>query len=721
MKIITINYNRSFTILFILAFTLGAIITPVHASTITTTRYVATNGVDSGDCNSSVSPCKTIQFAVNQARSEDTILVAQGTYKYNQDSDTCPFLVNDNIEKDGRAVVCIVDKSLNILGGYTQSNWQSADPTSNSTIIDGENIYRGVFFIGFNMTTASLVMEGFTIQNGQVKGPDSETDPSGLGGGMMVAGARVTLREMVFRDNKAYGKNTSSGYGGTASGSGLNINWSRPGTSNLLERVTFEANQSFGGTGQTRGGLAFGALFVSASITINDSYFTNNVAFAGSSNGIGWDGNIAADALGGAIGGGGGTWVLNNISATENQVIGGNGESFAGGGFGGAIHVELADSFMIANSQISNNLAKGGNAKNGGFGAGGGILVNSTPSEFANVKIYANTAQGGNALTDNDKAGAAGGGGLYLWKPDSSITATSIISNSIVTDNLVAMGSTGDSRDGGGGGGIQIQGLQANINHTTIARNRLGSSLVSGQGLLVLSSKFQGSANINNSIIAEHVEGGSGAVAVLVQENNNVTFNHGLFAGNTKDTNADNYPMLSGTINGLATMKYASSPGFISSGLPHFNYHLRLDSAAKDQAFGSSFADDIDSQNRPYNIYSDFGSDEYWPFYLSLNASEGNISLDWTAGSSILEGGDSRYEVIVVCSAGANPPDQGECGDPINVGTATTIELTGLSNNDNNDQYTIHIQALDSFRTIIAKSIIRSTNNQFIFLPLIIK
>lgn len=717
-----ININRIFTILINSAISVGIIILPVQANIIPSTRYVVANGVDSGNCSSSASPCKTIQYAVNQASSGDTILVAQGTYHYNQKFDPCPFLVNDNIEKDGRAVVCIVDKSLNILGGYTQSNWHTANPTTNITIIDGQNIRRGVFFIGFNMTTASLVMEGFTIQNSQIRGPDSGTDPSGLGGGMMVAGARVTLRDMVFKNNKAYGKNTSSGSGGTAAGSGLNINWSQDNTSNLLERVVFESNQSFGGDGPIRGGLAFGALFVNASVTINDCSFTNNVATAGSSNGIGRD-EINADALGGAIGGGGGAWILNNISATENQVIGGNGLSHAGGGFGGAIHVELAESFTISNSQISHNLSKGGNAKDGGFGAGGGILINSTPSEFINVKIFANTAQGGNGLYDNNKAGAAGGGGLYLWKPSNnpSINATSIISNSNITDNLATMGSIGHNGDGGGGGGIQIQGLHANINHTTIARNRLGPSLVSGQGLLVLSAEDQGSANIKNSIIAEHVEGGSGSVAVLVQENDIVTFNQGLFAGNAKDTNVDNSPMLAGTINGLDTMIFASSPGFISSGSPYYNYHLRRDSAAKDQAFGSSFTNDINSQNRPYYIISDVGSDEYWPFTLSATTLEGGkILLDWTAGSSVVQGGVGRYEVVVTCLEGANPPDQGVCGIPINVGSTTSLELTGISNNDNK-QYSIQIHAFDSSETIIASSIKTSPHNQFIFLPILTK
>src|SRR5690606_32160668 len=75
-----------------------------------TTRYVAASGTDSGNCTSPSSPCRSIQYAVNQAASGDRILVASGTYTYNASHDQCTFLLT-------RAVVCVANKSLSILGG----------------------------------------------------------------------------------------------------------------------------------------------------------------------------------------------------------------------------------------------------------------------------------------------------------------------------------------------------------------------------------------------------------------------------------------------------------------------------------------------------------------------------------------------------------------------------------------------------------------------------
>ncbi|MBK7455213.1 MAG: hypothetical protein IPJ46_16265 [Anaerolineales bacterium] len=136
------------------------------AGALATTRYVASSGVDSGNCSSAASPCLTIQYAVNQsAASGDRILVAQGNYTYSGGTTNCSFASTP-------AVVCSLDKNLAILGGYSTANWSTANPAVNLTVIDGQNLYRGVAVIGFNnLTTTYLNMEGFTLQNGRAIGP----------------------------------------------------------------------------------------------------------------------------------------------------------------------------------------------------------------------------------------------------------------------------------------------------------------------------------------------------------------------------------------------------------------------------------------------------------------------------------------------------------------------------------------------------------------------
>ena len=571
-----------------------------------TTRYVASSGTDSGNCTSPASPCRTIQYAVNQSSSGGRILVAQGTYTYNAGVDPCTFLTTPN----EKSVVCIVDKFLSIFGGYSTSNWSTANPSANPTVIDGQGNYRGVFLLGYQTTTVSLDMEGFTIQNGRSAGQQGGADPNGFGGGMGVFGARVTLRDMVFKNNKVYGLTGSTG--GAGAGAGLAINWSQPGTSNLLERVAFDGNQSFGANGTDRGGVAYGALFVNGSVTITSCTFTNNQALAGNSSGSGGvNGGQHADALGGAIGGGGGIWVLGHIVATNNQAIGGNATTYAGGGFGGGIFVEEASSLTITDSTLSGNTAKAGNAVNGGFGAGGGLLVNNTPATIDRVQLIANSAIGGNAQTGSGSAGTGGGGGLYLWKTK-NVSANASVLNTIIANNFVNIGSVGNASQGGGGGGVQVQGLTATLSHTTIAQNRLGPALVLGQGLLVLTAPGVSSstANLNYSIVANHTEGGSGATAIFVDSGNTINFNRGLFAGNTLDKT------ILGSQSGQGSMFSAASAGFVSPGSPNFDYHLQSNSPAKDQATGSSTDVDIDGQFRPFNNISDLGADEYWTVVL---------------------------------------------------------------------------------------------------------
>lgn len=696
---------------------------PTLSADISTTRYVAITGTDVGDCSSPLFPCRTIQYAVNQAASGDTILVAQGVYTYNANVDLCSFLLT-------RAVVCFVDKRLKILGGYSTGNWFTADPAANPTVVDGQNTYRGVAAIGYNTTNAHLHMEGFTIQNCRAQGPTYLTpyDPSGVGGGMLVQHASVTLKDMIFRSNQAIGENTSSGAGGQADGAALRIEEPPGGITSLLQRVTFEGNQSYGGTGPQRGGVAFGALYIyRASVVIEDSVFADNLAQAGSSTGSGNFGFPPhADALGGGIAIQESTVLLRRVTVTGNRVRGGNASQYGGGAYGGGIFVENFGkpglSVIIRDSYIADNIAVGGSGATGGQAAGGGIDVDGSDITIERTSIISNSVTGGTSTGGFGGIGA--GGGLYVF-PGGGGTHQVTLNNIVVAENMASQGS-GTSHPGyGGGGGIVIHGVNADIRHATIANNRINSPLVLGQGLLVQpwpspdTPQQQAVVNLNHSIIANHTFGGTGAAAIVVQQGSTLTFNWGLFAGNTKNTNADGSPVSAGTITGLNTMQSSSSAGFLSPGHPFHNYHLRLDSPAIDKR-NEGLGDDIDRQPRPYGNAYDFGADEYHPFALVVVPGDSTLRLDWAAGAGVLIGGVRHYEVSVACEVGAASPNEVGCGQVLNVGSNTSLMLTGLTNFK---RYTIEIKAYDETNTLIATSVAITAfpTNLFVFLPLVLR
>ena len=584
---------------------------------------VAPGGTDAPGCGFATSPCRTIQYAVNLAESGNTIKVADGTYTYSGDTphDDCSLL------STRPPVVCVLNKHLTLVGGYSINNWTTSDPAANPTIIDGQDWYRGIMVVGWSKTEnlASLEMKGFTIKRGLAKGGTSGAyhQVCGYGGGLFAYKASVTLEDLVFASNKAVGGDTAQTYGGYGVGGGLAIDTIPPGAICSLEDLTFDSNEAVGGSGRDRGGIALGGgLSVYGTVVnANRITFTNNVAKAGNSSGNGVDTvyGITADALGGGAAINTGSQVtLQHIAAIGNQAIGGDAGTQgsgdrAGAAHGGALYSEKA-TMDVLDSDIRENLVRSGDATNSYVAGGGGIMGINSEVTVRRSTIIGNTARGGNGTTG--QSGSAGGGGVYLAR-FSTDTTVSIV-NSIIADNYAERGSLG-LESGGGGGGLWLQGVDVDIVHTTIARNRLGPNLFYGQAVLLLN---QGAptptiADISYSIIADHADTTPNPyltqAALHAFAGNTVNLHYGLFANNDKNTNSDGSPGPSpgGTFNGLDTMLSAGSAGFIAPGSPDYDYHILANSAAKDQATGSTTSLDIDGQSRPYNGVSDIGADEY--------------------------------------------------------------------------------------------------------------
>lgn len=562
--------------------------------------HVATNGSDVNGCGSAGSPCKSIQFAVNQSNSGDTLRVAAGTHTYNAETDICTFLVT-------RSVVCVIDKNLTILGGYDAENWTIPSPVANLSIIDGQNAQRGVHVEAYNQTV-HLTMEGFTIQNGRAFG-NQTGDNDSHGGGMRINQGSVTLRDMIFKNNQAVGRDNNP-IGRAGAGGGLAIVRSKTGSS-LLERIVFQDNQAIGGSGSDRGGVAIGGGLFTSGATVNSSYltFANNQALAGSSGGNGSGAGLLADALGGGIGFGLGTHAnFSNVTVIGNRAVGGNAGQNAGGAFGGGIHAEES-ALTLNDALINENTAIGGNGVNGGVTRAGGLEVFNGNFTIERTRFIANWVTSG-ASTGGGTAGAANGGGAYFSATKGSYKGT--IVNSIFADNHIEFGANGSKSLGGGGGGMTVAGMFVEIIHATFSNNNMGNGLLIGHALNAqeMPGFAPGTTDIKYSIFANHT-GRSDASTVHVASGSTINFTRGLFAANTKDTNSDGVPVNVGTFTGLDTLISATSPGFVSPGAPNYNYRLTAGSAAIDQAAGSSTAVDIDNLPRPVGRVRDLGAHEF--------------------------------------------------------------------------------------------------------------
>lgn len=685
-----------------------------HTAAVTgSTRYVANTGTDTGACTDSSLPCRSIQYAINQSASGDTIMVAAGTYTYAAASDICP-------SDQSKSVVCTYQKALTLLGGFTTANWSSAYPALNPTIIDGQNTYRGVRHYSYSSTSHLLDMEGFTIRNGRSAGTSTR---DAMGGGLIALRASLILRDMVFENNQAIGFNTNTNVGGKADGAAIRIQSEDVlGSTALLQRVVVRNNQTIGGPGTERGGVAFGALFIyRAVVTIEDSSFTNNLADAGDT--ISGDGSnpdwVFADALGGGITVMNASLTMTRVNVIGNEIRGGNASTsgIGGGAFGGGIFVEgvndgpgiSVSTINMSDCYVADNLGTSGSAGTGGNTAGGGFDAVDSQVTIDRSQFINNTIKGGDGPI---KSGPGSGGGLYIFAIHSGIPRATL-RNVVIADNYANQGGGTTSPYYGGGGGLFVQGIGVDITHATIARNRLGPIMTGGKAFYIelWPGPYYADVNINYSIISDHSEGAGSAYLGIVTAGNTVTFNQGVFAAN-----GSNSIFSGGAINGLGTMTSASTAGYIYS--PANNYHLRFDSPAKDTATTSTTGEDYDGQVRPFDSIRDYGADEYYRFLLFAGIGDSTLQVDWARDIAYLEGGVDHYKLTVNCSS--NPPDQVGCNGTINVGLTTHFTLTGLSNNN---PYTMTVRAYNASDDFIAESyqVITYPRDILLFFPIIMR
>ncbi|MBV9669835.1 MAG: hypothetical protein JOZ43_02670, partial [Acidobacteriales bacterium] len=313
---------------------------------------------------------------------------------------------------------------------------------------NGDEVGGGILNVN-----GSLALNGVTIsqcQAGALHFQNGTTGFLAVGGGVGSLGP-LTITNCTFTNNAAYGGNGTS-TGGAAGGGAIYIQ----GFPLTITGSTIDPNQAQSGQGSNTSSVAYGGGIYAgdSTVTISNSSISHNVA------------NSDSQAVTGTAEGGGitvvgtGTLTVNNNSQIlSNKCFSpdptGGGSSPNGAVYGGGIYTESATT--ISDSSVSSNSAQSGNISNGWAGpvAGGGIY-SKAPLTITNTHVDSNSLTQGNSNIGEN----AWGGGIF-WNVDGTngtaltITGSSISSNKI---NAFTDSGTGSNHSQSFGGGLALFG-----------------------------------------------------------------------------------------------------------------------------------------------------------------------------------------------------------------------------------------------------------------------
>jgi hypothetical protein len=239
----------------------------------------------------------------------------------------------------------------------------------------------------------------------------------------------------------------------------------------VVSGCKFAYNQAIGGSNATDSsggyvGSGRGGAVSFGSGPITNSTFIGNQAQGGDSNtgssdailvGVGDGGALVTDTFGGAFGPPGNPLTVNNCTFTNNQAVGGAGNTagvFVGNGMGGALENFQGATTTISNSTFDHNQAIGGQGGVGGNGSDGlgAVIANQLGSTvtLSNCTLDHNRAVGG----EGEDGGNGLGGGLYNDGSTTSGVSSRTVTGSSITHNRA----DGGAGDGGGSAGQGIGG-----------------------------------------------------------------------------------------------------------------------------------------------------------------------------------------------------------------------------------------------------------------------
>jgi parallel beta-helix repeat protein len=552
---------------------------------------VAESGSDAPGCGTIVSPCLTLQYAIDTAADGDEMRIATGVYT--------------DIHSTGTlSQVAFIDRDLLVRGGYSVGNWDVSDPAGNPTVLNAQGRGRVLVVSG----TVTVTLEGLTVTGGDAAGLGGAIGGYDGGGGLFVYSSTVTVSDCAIYSNTA--STTSEGRGGglyargghvTISGNQIHDNVaSAGGGGGLFEQsqaLLLTGNEVYSNVATGRGGGGFFVIDSSGATVTGNSLFQNS-----------------ADASGGGL-----FLYRSDGLQVSGNVLGLN----SAGGSGGGIYLRYCDQAVVSANTIWSN-----HALDAPDGDGGGIhYQEGVSSLFEGNVVHENTAvdDGGGiyldvstniTLTGNHIAGnqggitsvSAGGGVGMVWNNDDIY----LTGNTIYGNTAGAGGGIGVVNDGharmcnnivtGNWGEVYGTALWMNndstaqLCHNTIANNPgpLGSS-----GIEIHDSSLV----LTNTILASHT------VGVRADGLSTVMLDTTLWHATYTETEG------AGTV--VSSTNYYGDPAFVDG--EGGDCHITAGSAAINQARDIDVVTDIDGQQRPVGTGPDIGADEFVVFvYLPL-------------------------------------------------------------------------------------------------------
>jgi hypothetical protein len=368
-----------------------------------TPRYVApspTGSDTANDCTAPISPCATIQHAINMASdtAHDEIHIASGTYT------------------SAVGTVAVITKEVTLEGSYSLDF--VFDPDFYETVLDAQ--WCGSVI---SINNAEDVMLHFlTLTHGDGSG---NCGSSGCGGGIYVEDTTVHIGHCVITNN--VGSTAGSGEGGGIyvdnydTGSLVEV-WESHIVSNTANTEPLSLNGASGG----------GIYIFKGTASLRENQVLDNVghvSYLGSGGGICLDTVSSAEVLTNTIRGnkaatsiwssyGGGLFLSNSsaINVAGNRIEDNWTNPSGGPGLGAGVYVEDSDAHLARNTIVSNSIG----TTTTPFGSGVCVQSN-TPVTLSNNLIARNNA----TIYD---------GGVYVGL-DSPSASQALLVNNTIADN----------------------------------------------------------------------------------------------------------------------------------------------------------------------------------------------------------------------------------------------------------------------------------------------